>query len=287
MLISRQIVKLIYNIAMKRFLRVIAVLFFAFFTAQISYAEEFKVLVLPDNIQFDSTNYLVYPDSSVIFASDTINELKKTGKVQTVSMTEVRDALRKDTHLAVLTKKALKEFKYNYNIPFVDFKAIARCFSTDKILVITSQTDIQNYFLRRTLWDFLNIPGATVIDPAYKLSTYAVLIDVEKEQVIWENTYYKSIASTENRMIAQNFAPATEQLQKVKFYSNYFLSLDIARMVQSKILPPPLLTPQETIVNVSDVNTKLPSEDELDLKPRVYIPLRTKPSSYGLIINDL
>lgn len=276
---------------MKRFFEAFLVLLFVFVTAQISQAEEYKVLVLPDNIQFDSTNYLVYPDSSIIFASDTINELKKNGRVETVSMTEIRDALRKNTKLSILTKKALKEFKYNYNIPFVDFREIAHGFSTNKVLVITSQTDIQNYFLKRTLWDFLNIPGATVINPAYKLSTYAALIDVDKELVIWENTYYKSIGSMENRIIAQNFAPATEQLEKVKSYSTYFLSPDISRMVQSKILPPVIPGEQDSIVDVSDIKKSVdevsPIQDELDIKTKNVIPQRTKKSNYGTVVNDL
>lgn len=279
--------KLLYNIAMGNFLKLLLVFIFVFINAQGSYAENFKVLVLPDNIQFDSTNYLVYPDTSVIFASDTINELKKSGKVETVSMSEVRDALRKDTRLCVLTRKALKEFKYNYNISFVDFKSIARCFGTNKVLVITSQTDVQNYFLRRTLWDFLNIPGATVIDPAYKLSTYAALIDVDKETVIWQNTYYKSISSFENRMVALTFAPATEQLQKLKFYSTYLLSPDVARMVQFKMLPPPILNQQGEVVNVSDVKVLDSQNADIDLKPKIAVPSRIKQSDYGAVINDL
>lgn len=276
---------------MNRFIKVLLSLCFMFFIAHVVHAEEYKVLVLPDNIQFNSTNYLIYPDSSVIFASDTINEIKKDGRISTVSMTEIRDALRKDIRLNLLTKKALKEFKYNYNIPFVDFKSIANAFSTNKVLIITSQTDVQNYFLRRTIWDFLNLPGLSVINPAYKLSTYAALIDVDKEQVIWQNTYYKNIGSFENRMIAQNFAPATEQLEKIKSYSMYFLSSDIARTVQTKILPPPLPNTADNIVNVSDTKNNssiiVPPEEEIELNPKIIIPTRVQPKNYGEIINDL
>lgn len=290
MLRSRQILKVLYNIAMKKLLKSLIILYFMVFAIQATQAEEHKVLVLPDNIQFDSTNYLVYPDSSIIFASDTINEIKKSGVIQTVSMAEVRDALRKDTKLKILTKNALKEFKYNYNIPFVDFKSIAHCFSTNKVLIITSQTDIQNYFLRRTLWDFLNIPGATVIDPAYKLSTYAALIDVDKEQVIWQNTYYKSISSMENRMIAQNFAPATEQLEKLRLYSTSFLSPTVANIVQAKLLPPLPLN-QNGITEVTNETPNeviLPLENDLtNFRPKINAPNKTNPKSYGAVINDL
>jgi hypothetical protein len=287
MLRNGQIAKLLYNVDMKKLFKLLICACFIFFTAQMSPAEEYKVLVLPDNIQFDSTNYLVYPDSSVVFASDTINELKKSGKVETVSMTEVRDTLRKNTHISVVTKKALKEFKYNYNIPFVDFKEIAHCFSTNKVLVITSQTDIQNYFLRRTIWDFLNIPGCTVIDPVHRLSTYAALIDVDKEIVIWENTYYKNIGSMESRIIPQNFAPATEQLQKIKFYSTYFLSPQVAGMVQAKILPPPLVNPQgNNIIDVTDIKSVMPVGDD-NLTPKIITPIRIKSNGYGAAVNDL
>lgn len=276
---------------MKKLLKLFIILSIMLFTAQISQAEEYKILVLPDNIQFDSTNYLVYPDSSIIFASDIINEIKKDGRVEIVSMAEVRDALRKNTKLKILTKNALKEFKYNYNIPFVDFREIAHCFSINKVLVITSQTDIQNYFLRRTLWDFFNVPGATVIDPAYKLSTYAALIDVDKETVIWQNTYYKSIASMENRMIAQNFAPATEQLEKVRAYSTTYLSPLIASIVQSKILPPPLLTPNGNgiidVSNKSQAEIILPAQEDLNLKTKIVVPTKNTSKSYGAVINDL
>lgn len=275
---------------MKKLFKLFLVLFSVLLIAQTSQAEDYKVLVLPDNIQFDSTNYYVYPDTSIIFASDTINEIKKQGLVETVSMTEIRDTLRKSTKLSILTKNALKEYKYNYNIPFVDFKAIAKCFNTNKILVITSQTDVQNYFLRRTLWDYLNIPGAAVIDPAYKLSTFASLIDVDKEQVLWQNTYYKTISAMQSRMIAGNFAPATEQLEKIKFYSSYLLSPHIARMVEKNILPPPTSMPKDNIMEVSNQvksTTVNPVIEEIDIKPKTVIPSRTKQKSYGAVINDL
>lgn len=258
-------------------------------SAQISFAEEYKILVLPDNIQFESTNYYVYPDSSILFASDTINELKKSGKIEIVSMAEVRDALRKNPHLSILTKKALKEFKYNYNISFVDIKEITKYFGTNKVLIISSQTDIQNYFLRRTLWDFLNIPGKTVIDPAYKMATYVALIDVDKEFVMWQHTYYKNISAMECRMIAQNFAPATEQLEKIKFYSLYYFSPDVSKIVQEKILPP-VLPNQNEIIEVSDqkqLDTTVPIPAELIIRPKITVPKRVIQNGCGANVNDL
>lgn len=277
---------------MKRFLKLFSILCLVFMITQSSWADENKILVLPDNIQFDSTNYYVFPDTSTIFASDTINELKKSGKIEIVSMTEIRDALRKNTKLSLLTKRALKEFKYNYNIPFVDFKAIAYQFSTNKVLIITSQTDTQNYILRRTFWDWINLPGGTVIDPVYKLATYAALIDVDKEEVLWQSTFYKNIGSMESRIIAGSFAPATEQLQKIRFYSEYCLSPQIAKIVQSKVAPEIIpAKPGNNVVNVSDVKkekeTLPPDMQNIELKPKYLPPARAETNSWGEMINDI
>lgn len=277
---------------MKRFFKLFLVTITVLFSAQFSRAEDYRVLVLPDNTQFDSTNYFIYPDSSIIFATDTINEIKKDGRITTVSMTEVRDTLRRNTALSVLTKKALKEFKYNYNIPFVDFKAIAQHFATNKILVITSQTDVQNYFLRRSICDFFNLPGMMNVDPAYKMSTYAALVDVDKEQVLWQNTYYKTISATSYRIVAQSFAPCTEQLEKIKSYSLYMLSPHIASMVETSILPPPIMLPNGKIMNISNQNLQkpddvMPSRDAVDLKQKTIIHTGKNNPKYGVNLNDL
>lgn len=278
---------------MNKLLKLFVFLVLGLFMTQACRAEDQKILVLPDTIQFDRTNYYIFPDAATMFATDTINEIKKDGRLQTVSMAEVRDTLRKNVAVYVLTKKALKEFKYNYNISFVDLKSIAHQFSTSKVLVITSQTDYQNYLLKRTLWDVLNIPGMKTISPAYKLSTYVAFVDVDKEQIIWQNTYYKTISSFEDRLVAQNFAPATEQLEKIKFYSAYLLAPHVATTVEAKMFPPVLPAPKNNngdngIVNVSNIHPpEIPDQDNLQIRSKVLIPNREQSKSNGEMVNDL
>ena len=270
---------------MKKVFKLLIVLVSLLVTIKSCLAEEYKILVLPDSLQFESTNYYVFPDSSVMFASDTINILKEYGKVKTVSMGEVRDVFRKNQRLRLLSSHALKEYKYNYNVDFVDLKKIAESFSVDKVVLISSTTDVQNYILRRTVWDFLNIPGVAVIDPAYKLSTHASLIDVNKEQVLWQQTYYKKLTSVENRIIPVGFAPVSEQLEKINSYSS-IISSDIAQKVQFKILPPPMLSVDGTVINEPaeqiqppDVNNTVTKKPFVSTKPRL--------QSNGVRINDL
>lgn len=287
---------------MKKFLRLSIVFLFMFSIAQTCFAEEYKLLVLPDNLQFESTNYYIYPDASTIFASDTINTLKKAGKITPVSMVQVRDAFRKNERLRVLAKNTLKEFKYNYNVNFVDLRKITHSFDTDKILIITSTTDVQSHFLRRTIFDLLNVPGCAVVDPAYRISTYIALVDVDKEEVLWQHTYQKVISEKENRMVAVNYAPATVQLEDIKFYSENWISLIVANEVQSKILPPPAAAKQdEGIVPINSFKAKnqkgvkspvpliqpLQTKDESEILTKPFVPTKPRTKYNDVMINDI
>lgn len=278
---------------MKKFFKLLSIFCLVLLTAQACFALDSKIgdnlLVLPDNLQFESTNYLVYPDSSVIFASDTINLFKKTGKIESVSMHDVREKFRKNLKLQLLAKNILKEYKYNYNVSFVDLKTLAHAFSTNKVLLITSTTDVQNYILRRTVWDVLNIQGANVINPAYRLSTYVALVDVDKEEVLWQKTFHKNINSFENRIVAVSFAPATEQLEHIKFYSEYVLSPEIAGVVEAKLAPPPVMSVEGDIIQPSFGADKIPTstlEGGISgTKP--FVPTRPRLKSNGVMVNDL
>ncbi len=272
---------------MRKLIKGFFILLFALLSAQGCFALDKKILVLPDNIQFESTNYYIYPDTSVIFASDTINSLRLSGKVDTVSMAEIRDAFRKNVRLNITTRRALKEYKYNYNIAFVDIKPIAQTFDTNKVLLITSTTDAQSYLLRRTIWDFLNIPGAAVIDPAYRVSTYIALVDVDEEKVLWQGTFQKNLSSVENRMIGVNFAPASKQLEKIKFYSSYFTPM-IAQIIENKLCG--------ACTTIPSVDGKIIDENKLQSTPcdleenvnnKIFIPAKSRNKKNNYMINDL
>lgn len=274
---------------MGKVIKLFLAFFCVLFITQSCFAEEYKVLVLPDNLQFESTNYYIYPDAALMFASDTINNLKSLGRIDTVSMNDIRNAFRKNQKLAILTKKALAEFKYNYNIPFVDFRAIANYFSTDKVLIITSQTDTQNYFLKRSFWDWINMPGCAVVAPSYKLNTYVALVDVQKEEIMWQSTFYKQIYSAENRIIGSNFAPATEQLEKIKFYSQNSLCPKIAQIVQQRIIPPPIILDADALQAQEQAQKSVKAIPVEEIAPPTKPMLRpqSRLKNDGMMINDI
>ena len=211
-------------------------------------AEETKILVLPDSVCYERTNYYIYTEPAELFSTDIISSFNASPIMNSPSIYAVKKALNSDLRLKKRVCNALSEFKSSYAVDYDNYKSFAQKFNTDKVLLITSNLDSQNYILRRTLWDFLNIPGATVTDAALRVSTFAVLLDTSKDVILWQNNYQKLISSRENRIIPNNFAPGSEQLEKLKKYSLKFISPHIANRVQFAVLPMSVLSVESNVI---------------------------------------
>jgi len=209
------------------------------FLTPVANAEEYKLLVLPDNIVTENIaiDSYIYNATSEFFADDIITLLNTTDYITAPTVSETRNTLKQDVTSYNIAKNFTNKLRTSYNIDYVGLKKIATKTNSRYVLAMTSFVDAENYILRRTLWDFLNIPGATVIDPAYKISTYAVLIDTENNSKLWSDTYYKTISVCESRIITRGQSPQVEQLQKIKDYSKY-ITPQIAQNVQKNMLPP-------------------------------------------------
>ena len=223
---------------MRDFIKLFIVGVVMFIAPQVFAASD-KLLIIPDNIVTENAavDSYIYDSCAELFADGVTAILSKTDSIASKPVSEVRAMLKKDPS-AMLTAKAMtNRFQNSYNIDYAAVKKLASKVNARYVLLITSSVDAQNYILRRTLWDFLNIAGATVVDPAYKISTYAALIDTLENRKVWDDTYYKTISVLENRIITRGPSPQTEQLEKIKDYSRY-LCPQIARNVQLQILPP-------------------------------------------------
>ena len=226
------------------------------------FADDYKVLIIPDNIVTDNiaVDSFIYNASAEFFADDIINLLNSTDYIKAPTISETRYLYKQDPNSTILAKNLMNKFKTNYNVDYISLKKLANKSNTKYALLMTSYIDAENYILRRTPWDVLNIPGASVIDPAYKISTYAVLIDTEKNTKLWSDTFYKTISVYENRIITRGASPQVEQLQKIKDYSHY-LSPQIAQNIQLNILSPEVLAQESTkidynIGNIDNIFTK-------------------------------
>ena len=202
------------------------------------YANEYKVIVLPDNVvnNNDAIDSYIYNATSEFFAGEVINILNQTDYIKSPTVSEERKLIKNSPSIYISTKNCMNQFKTTYNIDYSAVKKVASQSKARYVVLLTSTIDSENYILRRTVWDFLNIPGATVVDPAYKINTYVVLIDTERNFVLWSNTFYKTISTVENRIITRGPSPQTEQLNKIRDYSR-MLCPEIAQNIQLKVLP--------------------------------------------------
>lgn len=232
------------------------------FLAPVVNAESFKVLVIPDNIVTENValDSYIYDATSEFFADEVVTLLNQTDYIVAPSVSETRALIKKDPSSMLAAKNITARYKTSYNVDYVTLKKLAVKTNSRYVLLLTSFIDSENYILRRTFWDFLNIPGATVVDPAYKISTYAVLVDTSNNKKLWADTFYKTISVCENRIITRGSSPQSEQLQKIKDYSRV-LCPEIAQNVQLKVLPASVYEKESNqiyydIGNIDNVFTK-------------------------------
>lgn len=232
------------------------------FIAPSAFAEDYKVLVIPDNIVTENValDSYIYNASSEFFADEVVSLLNGTDYINAPTVSETRNLYKQDPSAMISAKNLTNRFRTSYNIDYVTLKKLTNKANTRYALLMTSYIDSENYILRRTPWDVLNIPGASVVDPAYKISTYAVLVDTQNNKKLWADTYYKTISVCENRIITRGASPQTEQLQKIKDYSNYVCP-QIAQNVQQNVLPPEILAKESNQIdydmgNIDNVFTK-------------------------------
>lgn len=233
-----------------------------FFFAQTAYAESYKLLVLPDNIVTDtaSIDSFIYDEASEFFADGIINLINTTDNIKSQSVSEIRTKLKSNPSAMLSAKSLTSKFKMTYNIDYEAVKRLANQTGNRYVLLLTSTIDAENYILRRTICNFFNIAGASVVDPAYKINTYAALIDTQNNKKLWSDTFYKTISVVENRIITRGPSPQTEQLNKIKDYSSYICP-QIAHHVQLSILPEDILANESTVIdydmgNIDNVFTK-------------------------------
>jgi len=217
---------------MKIIIKVFLLILFIFSQQCFSYAKDIKVLVLPDTLAKKEQDTFIYAEAADLISNDVINYLNNIQGFNAPTISYIKQVVNKEDKFKRFVQKTMFEFKNTYNVDYMSLKQINTRFGANWIMLITSNMDVQNYFLRRTVWDFLNIPGAAVVDPAIRLSTQVYLIDPNKQTIVWQNNYQKLISSRENRIIATNFQPQTEQMEWIKRHSRMYLAPQIIQEMQ-------------------------------------------------------
>lgn len=221
---------------MKKFISLILFLFLI--CSGQCWATQYNVLVLPTSIFEEPVDYMIFTKSADIIATDIINIYNSHPQMSAVQLYQIKNSINnsQNKYFKREVVKMLHDYDVNYTINFNTVQKLASRFKTKQVLLISCQMDAQNYITRRTLWDFLNIPGATVIDPAYRLTTQITLIDANNQIILWQENYHKLISSRESRIMTQAYSPSSEQLEKVKRYSTKFLSPQVVQETQLALM---------------------------------------------------
>lgn len=202
------------------------------------YAAKFNFLVIPNDLFLDGKNDIVFSQSASLIGTDIINYYNQHPDMSAVSIDRLKNYLEKPENyrLKKEVKKLISDYQTNYTVNYSTVQKLASKFGTKQVLMINCNMDAQGYITRRTLWDLLNIPGATVIDPAYRLTTQINLIDVNNQVILWQHNYQKLISSRESRMMTTTYGDTSEQLEKVKKYSTKFLAPQVVQETQLALL---------------------------------------------------
>ncbi len=250
--------------------------------------EEYLIVPVPDTIVAPvPLDQAVYTNTAEFFMPYIINEINKTNYMQAPTITDVRNKIQKDYWLTKSAAKVMDDFRRYYVLDFNFAKKVGDLYNTNLVLFLTSSLDATNYVMRRTWWTFFEIPGASSLDPAIKINIYSVLIDTDKNMIVWSKTYQKTISTVENRIVPTGYTPQTEQLQRFKDYSVY-LAPRFAQSLQNTLLTASQKVAEPNMIHtdygsIDNVFTKKYRSLRKEIKDAMVVPAAKIREVYGKI----
>ena len=198
------------------------------------------IVVLSDTGHRNGTTYLICGAASDIIASDIINKMNQTGRINAPLLGENMSRITQ-RNIPLYYDTFFKEYKYNYNVDFVNLKRVTRNIPADYVLMVTSGLDIQSQLFKETWWNKWGISSSQPIEPTYKLITMLTLVDKKTYRVVWQDLYQRDIKAQNMDLGITQFSPNYSQLAKIKKYSNTmseYVTAKIDEVVNPWILPP-------------------------------------------------
>ena len=193
------------------------------------------VAVITDTGHRNGTNYLICGAASDIIATDIVNRINMTGRMKAPLLGDTMSKITQQ-NIPLFYMTFLNEYKYNYNIDFVNLKRVTRNIPADYLLLVTSGLDVQSNFLKDTWWNKFNVPGMDPVKPTYKLSTLITLIDKRTYRIVWQDLYLRDIEARNYDIGIVHFSPSYAQLAKVKKYSKN-MSEYVTNIIDEKVNP--------------------------------------------------
>ncbi len=221
------------------------------------------VAVITDIDHRAGTVYLVTGSAADIMASDLITKLNRSGHVYAPVLGESMAKITKN--LDIYTQTFFNEYKYNYNIDYLNLQRVTRNLNADYLIMVTSGMDVQSNFLKETFWNKIGVSGMDPIEPTYRLTTMMTLLDLKTKRLMWQEMYTKDISGKDYDIGLVQFSPSYTQLSKIKAYSEN-VSNWVTPIINVKI--DPSLEPEKEVKAV-EIRSKQVSEDKIRHYPYV------------------
>lgn len=198
------------------------------------------IVVLTDSAHRNGTKYIICGAASDIIATDIINRLNQTGRIKAPLLGENMSKVTSG-NFSLYKETFFNEYKYNYNVDFVNLKRITRYVNADYILMITSGLDTQSQLLKENWWSKISWSAGDPITPRYRLTTLLTLIDKKTYSIVWQDMYQRSLKADDMDLGITQFSPSYPQLAKIKKYSNTmseYVVNNIDKVVNPWTVPP-------------------------------------------------
>lgn len=176
------------------------------------------IAVISDVGHRNGSNYLICGAAADIIAADIINRINTSGRMKAPLLGDTMSQITR-TSIPLYYVSFFNEYKYNYNVDFVNLKRVTKSIDADYILMVTSGLDVQSGFLKDTWWNKLNVPGMDPVKPTYKLATLITLVDKSTYNIVWQDMYLRDIEAENYDLGIVQFSPSYSQLSKIKKYS--------------------------------------------------------------------
>ena len=200
-------------------------------------AISFNVVVLPADLMNVCDNYYCYPEVSEIIANDLIQYFNRTGRINSPSLIEVRRRLAANPQLRTALQQSLIKYRNSSNIDFHVYKKVADLFSAKSVLVVANTVNVENAYVKRNVWEILEL--ATALDFTYPffMETEAVLLDTYNGLVMWSGNYSKKISDNNGNFSAPKSSQSYSKLGFIEFYSEDIISKTIGENVVLRFFP--------------------------------------------------
>ena len=162
--------------------RIFMAMLVCLFTTTLSQAEEYSMIVVPTcsvskmhSVKIGNVNI------EELLAQKFITKAEALGTINAPTINELRISIKNNPSI-------LSNDDYISNA-----KILSDAYGVPVILLLSSDTKMQDSIEQKTFWQKLNMPVITQQEPTTKLVTTLTLVNAKNNEVIWSDIYYHKI----------------------------------------------------------------------------------------------